>query len=160
MRNCSLCRVIVLLSVVGAGPAFLTSAFPHHQLRRSRPKYSHQAIERTEASQVVTISCLLDLLTSPRTKQMGNLIASFSRPLPANPRSLALLKCRVPAPEKENSRPLPRSSLSLVPSKRAGRAPQDHPQGADRALSPPGSENSSFPQESPVTLLKGRGSFL
>lgn len=30
MRNCSLCRVIVLLSVVGAGPAFLTSAFPHH----------------------------------------------------------------------------------------------------------------------------------
>lgn len=27
-RNCSLCRVVVLLSVVGAGPAFLTSAFP------------------------------------------------------------------------------------------------------------------------------------
>lgn len=91
---------------------------------------------------------------------MGNLTASFSRPLPANLRSLALLKCKVPAPERERSRPLPRSFLSLVPSRQAVRAPQDHPQGADRAASPPGSENSSFPQESPVTLLKGRGGFL
>ncbi|XP_050163803.1 lisH domain-containing protein ARMC9 isoform X1 [Myiozetetes cayanensis] len=32
--------------------------------------------------------------------------------------------------------------------------------GADRAASPTGSENSSFPRESPVTLLKDKASFL
>ncbi|KAM6127521.1 LOW QUALITY PROTEIN: lisH domain-containing protein ARMC9 [Phoenicopterus ruber ruber] len=46
------------------------------------------------------------------------------------------------------------------PNKQAVPAPQDHPQGADRAASPTGSENSSFPRESPVTLLKDRASFL
>ncbi|KAM9231112.1 LOW QUALITY PROTEIN: lisH domain-containing protein ARMC9 [Leptosomus discolor] len=46
------------------------------------------------------------------------------------------------------------------PNKHAVPAPQDHPQGADRAASPTGSENSSFPRESPVTLLKDRASFL
>ncbi|XP_074767972.1 lisH domain-containing protein ARMC9 isoform X2 [Athene noctua] len=85
---------------------------------------------------------------------------SFLQPSPANLRSLALLKCRVPALERERSQPLPPSSLSLDPNKQAVPAPQDHPQGADRAASPTGSENSSFPQESPVTLLKDRASFL
>ncbi|XP_039930555.1 lisH domain-containing protein ARMC9 isoform X2 [Hirundo rustica] len=46
------------------------------------------------------------------------------------------------------------------PIKQAIQAPRDHPQGADRAASPTGSENSSFPRESPVTLLKDRASFL
>uniref|UniRef100_A0A8C9LGK3 LisH domain-containing protein ARMC9 n=1 Tax=Pavo cristatus TaxID=9049 RepID=A0A8C9LGK3_PAVCR len=86
--------------------------------------------------------------------------SSFLQPLPANLRSLALLKCTVPAPERERSQPLPPSSLSLDPNKRAVPAPRDHPQGADRAASPTGSENSFFPRESPVTLLKDRTSFL
>ncbi|TRZ23074.1 hypothetical protein HGM15179_004113 [Zosterops borbonicus] len=46
------------------------------------------------------------------------------------------------------------------PKKKAIQVSQDHPQGADRAASPTGSENSSFPRESPVTLLKDRASFL
>lgn len=57
---------------------------------------------------------------------------SFLQPLPANLRSLALLKCTVPAPERERSQPLPPSSPSLDPNKRAVPAPRDHPQGADR----------------------------
>ncbi|KAM6326727.1 lisH domain-containing protein ARMC9 isoform 8-T8 [Podargus strigoides] len=85
---------------------------------------------------------------------------SFPQPSPANPRSLTLLKCSVPALEREGSQPLPPSSLSLDHNKQAIPAPQDHPQGADRAASPTGSENSSFPRESPVTLLKDRASFL
>lgn len=91
---------------------------------------------------------------------MGNHIASFPQPSPANLRFLALPKCRVPALERERSQLLLPSSLNLGPNKQAVPAPQDHPEGADRAASPTGSENSSFRQESPVTLLKDRASFL
>ncbi|XP_076197297.1 lisH domain-containing protein ARMC9 isoform X3 [Aptenodytes patagonicus] len=97
-------------------------------------------------------SSISDLCISPSS--------NFPQPSPANPRSLALLKCGAPALERERSQPLPPSSLSLDPNKQAIPAPQDHPQRADRAASPTGSENSSFPRESPVTLLKDRASFL
>ncbi|XP_030430653.1 lisH domain-containing protein ARMC9 isoform X5 [Gopherus evgoodei] len=91
---------------------------------------------------------------------MSSAAASFPLPSPANVGSPALLKCRVPALERERSQPLHRSSHSLDPSKQAGLALQHHLQEAGRAASPPGSESSSFLQQRPGLSFKDTDSIL